>query len=89
VGCFDGAHDTIVERASQWMLEGESEYENAEALSVNLMALHTKGRLHLYVAPRRLMVGGFTQLLLARDHEVCRRRARIHDPDAAATTVLG
>jgi hypothetical protein len=52
VACFDGPHDHIVERASRWMLTFASDYGNAAALSVNLMAMHTEGRLHLYVAPR-------------------------------------
>lgn len=52
VACFDGPHDRIVERASRWMPAFASEYGNAEALSVNLMAMHTDGRLRLYAAPR-------------------------------------
>jgi len=52
VACFDGTHDDIVERASRWMLARAAEYGNATALSVNLMAMHTEGRLHLYVTPR-------------------------------------
>jgi hypothetical protein len=52
VACFDGLHDGIVERASRWMLERAEEHWNGEALSVNLMAMHTGGRPHLYVAPR-------------------------------------
>ena len=52
VACFDGPHDTIVERAARWIFALASEYGNAEALSINLMAMHTEGRLHLYVAPR-------------------------------------
>lgn len=52
VACFDGPHDHIVEGASRWMLTRAAEHGNIDALSVNLMAMHTEGRLHLYVAPR-------------------------------------
>ncbi len=52
VACFDGPHDAIVERASRWLLACAPEYGGADTLSVNLMAMHTEGRLHLYVTPR-------------------------------------
>jgi hypothetical protein len=52
VACFDGPHDDIVERAAQWVLARTAEQGNAGAMSVNLMAMHTGGRPHLYVAPR-------------------------------------
>ncbi len=52
VACFDGSRDSIVERASQWMLAFASDYGHADALSVNLIGTFAHGRLQLYVAPR-------------------------------------
>ena len=52
VACFDGAHDDMVTRASAWMARSATQFGNVGALSANLMAMHTEGRVQLYVAPR-------------------------------------
>jgi hypothetical protein len=52
IASFDGSRAHIVAQASQWIVTWAERYGTHAALSANLIAMHTDGRLRLFVAPR-------------------------------------